>query len=175
MANPYERTDALARFYDTIYDKVRGADRGTISKKLFKLGGPVLEIGVGTGRIFCGALKKGVDIFGIDVSPAMLEKLKEKIPAEDHHRVTLQNVSAMDLGENFDLIIAPFRVFSHLINVEDQLSALDGIHRHLQPGGQFIFDVHVPNLRFLIEGMTDKLDFEGEHAPGKKLQGFSTT
>jgi SAM-dependent methyltransferase len=175
MANPYERTDAVARFYDTIYDRVRGADRGYYLKKIIQAEGAVLEVGVGTGRIFCTALKKGADIFGIDVSPAMIERLKEKIHTEDHHRVSVQNVVAMDLGEKFDLIIAPFRVFSHLIKVRDQISALERIHSHLRPGGRFIFDVFVPNLKTLIEGMTDRLDFEGEHAPGQKLKRFSTT
>ena len=175
MVNPYERTEAVARFYDTIYDKVRGADRGYYLKKILQARGPVLEIGAGTGRIFCVALQKGANIFGIDLSPAMIDRIKEKIHPEDHHRVSVQNVVTMDLEEKFQLIIAPFRVFSHLIDVQDQLSALDNVHRHLQPGGRFIFDVFVPNLQALIEGMTDKLDFEGEHAPGKKLKRFSTT
>jgi SAM-dependent methyltransferase len=175
MANPYERTDAVARFYDTIYDKVRGADRGYYLKKILQIKGTVLEIGVGTGRIFCAALKKGADIFGIDVSPAMIKKLREKIQAEDHYRVSVQNVVDMDLDKRFDLIIAPFRVFSHLIKVENQISALDRIHCHLKPGGWFIFDVFVPDLLALKEGMTDRLDFEDEYAPGKKLKRFSTT
>ncbi|MBN1224628.1 MAG: class I SAM-dependent methyltransferase [Candidatus Aminicenantes bacterium] len=175
MKNPYERTDTVARFYDTIYAKVRSIDTGYYLKKIAQTKGPVLEVGVGTGRIFFTALKKGADIFGIDASPAMIEKLKKKIGPEDQCRVAVQDAISMQLEKKFDLIIAPFRVFSHLITVEDQLSALDKIHDHLMPGGLFIFDVFIPNHKALAEGMTDRLDFEGEHAPGKILRRYSST
>jgi len=175
MTNPYAPDDVAARFYDTIYRKVRNADAGYYLKKIMQAKGPVLEVGVGTGRIFCPALAGGADIYGIDLSPAMIGKLKEKIRPEHRKRVTVQDAARMSIDKKFDLIIAPFRVFSHLISVRDQLAVLEKIHSHLKPGGRFIFDVFVPNLKALAEGMTEKLDFEGTYAPGKSLRRYSST
>lgn len=70
----------------------------------------------------------------------------------------------------FDLIVAPFRVFMHLPEVKQQLTALNNIYQHLVAGGQFIFDVFNPDLKQLLEGLDNKTDFEGEYAPGKKLK-----
>jgi SAM-dependent methyltransferase len=77
---------------------------------------------------------------------------------------------SLHLDKKFDLIIAPFRVFSHLIEPEDQLQALNSIYEHLNPGGRFIFDLYVPDLGILLNGINELVDFEGEYAPGKKLK-----
>lgn len=70
--------DFVVRFYDLIYKKVRtGIDLDYYMKKILETDGPVLELGVGTGRIFMKALEKGADIYGIDISPSMVEKLKD--------------------------------------------------------------------------------------------------
>ena len=79
-----------------------------------------------------------------------------------------------DFGKKFKLIIAPFRIFSHLITTDDHLSALRNIFNHLEKGGRFIFDVFLPNLKMIKEGNEDYLQFEGEYKPGKLLQRFES-
>jgi SAM-dependent methyltransferase len=175
MTKSSERPDVVARFYDTKYGKLRGMDKGYYLKKISQTTGPVLELGVGTGRIFCDALKMGADIYGVDVSPNMIDKLKEKISPEEHYRVEVQDVIGMQLKKDFDLIIAPFRVFSHFLTVEDQLTVLDTVHSHLKPQGHFLFDVFVPNLSMLVGDVNNHLDFEGEYQPGQTLKQFSST
>jgi len=123
---------------------------------------------VDTGRFFVDALKRGADAYGIDISKNMLERLKSKIPAQDHRRLWVHDAVTMHLPLKFSLIIAPFRVFSHLKEVEDQVKCLNSVWDHLEPGGRFIFDVCVPDFR-LLEGMHNHPDFEGEYEPGKKL------
>jgi len=167
--------DFVARFYDITYSKVlTGEDCSYYLKKISQTKGPVLEIGVGTGRIFTDALKMGADIYGIDVSPNMIDILKTKLDKKDHHRVKVQDARDLDIGKKFNLIIAPFRVFSHLLTIEDQLQVLNKIHDHLKPGGKLIFDVFVPNLKYLAEGLEDVPDFEGKYEKGKKLTRFSS-
>jgi len=68
------------------------------------------------------------------------------------------------------LLLPPFRVLSHIIEVDDQIKALNSIHDHLAPGGAFIFDLFVPNLKLLLEGLPPTVDFDGEHAPGQSLR-----
>lgn len=175
MKTSREYPDFFARFYDIIYDHVRDAtDHQFFINRILKTNGPVLEIGVGTGRLFRDALDKGADIYGIDISPSMLKVLQSKLPEYEHHRIQVQDICTMDFDRKFNLIIAPFRVFMHLIKVEDQLNALEKVYSHLNPGGIFIFDLFIPNLKMLHEGLDQHKDFEGEYEPGKKLIRYSS-
>jgi SAM-dependent methyltransferase len=175
MYTSTEYPDFFARFYDTIYEKMRDAtDHTYFLDKLLDVKSPVLEIGVGTGRFFTDALNKGVDIYGVDISPHMIDVLKKKLPENEHNRVKVQDICKLDLDLKFRLIIAPFRVFMHILDIEDQISALNKVHDHLEPGGYFIFDLFVPNLKMLHEGLDQFKDFEGEYEPGKKLIRYSS-
>ncbi len=167
--------DFFARFYDVIYDHIRSsADHDYFMKKILESKGPVLEVGVGTGRFFTEALKNGADIYGIDISPSMIEVLKQKLPVKEHVRIQVQDLCSLEMDKKFSLIIAPFRVFMHLITVDEQLEALNKVHAHLLRGGKFIFDLFVPNLKLLLEGLDNVNDFTGEYAPGKVLKRYST-
>lgn len=166
----------FARFYDTIYHLMRDSvDSGFFIGEIGKTNGRVLEIGVGTGRLFEHALRSGADIYGIDISESMLDILCKKIPAEQHHRISCQNIINFSFNAKFDLIVAPFRVLMHLTEKEDQLKALNNVRKHLNRNGRFIFDVFVPDLNQIIEGIDNRMDFEGEYEPGKKLRRYVTT
>lgn len=160
----------FSRFYDTVYNSLRTIDRDFYLKKIKESKGVVLEIGTGTGRFFLEALKAGADIYGIDVSENMLRILKSRLPTEEHHRIFLMDALDMRLERKFDLIIAPFRVFSHVISTSDQLQFLNNVHAQLNEGGTFIFDLFVPDPKFTREGFKDTVDFDGEYEPGKKLR-----
>ena len=166
--DPYP--EFIARFYDVIYAHLRTVDRDFFLNEILKVKGPVLEVGVGTGRFFLDALSRGADIYGIDVSAAMLDQLKKKLEPTHHQRVFQQDARSLNLNKRFDLVVAPFRVFSHLIDIEDQLQALNSIYEHLNPEGRFIFDLYVPDLKILQNGINNETDFDGEYAPGKKLK-----
>jgi SAM-dependent methyltransferase len=169
MHEPYP--DCVARFYDAVYARVRdGVDNDYYLSRMASAGGPVLEIGSGTGRLLREALRRGVDAWGIDVSPAMVERCRAQLPAEARERVSVADAVSMRLGRRFALVAAPFRVLSHVASVEDQLRLLDAVHEHLLPGGAFVFDLYVPNLKLLLEGMPETCDFEGEWAPGRRLR-----
>jgi hypothetical protein len=75
----------------------------------------------------------------------------------------------MRRGRCFDLIIAPFRVLSHIVAIENQIRALNKVYDHLNPGGVFIFDLYVPNLKIILEGLPPTVDFDGEYAPRRHL------
>lgn len=159
----------IARFYDTIYAHLRTIDRDYFLGKIRATQGPVLELGVGTGRFFIEALSHGADIYGVDSSATMLAQLTSKLDQKHHHRVFCQDARALHLDRQFDLITAPFRMFSHLVEPEDQLSVLNNVYEHLRAGGLFIFDLYVPDLHLVLNGIQEQTDFEGEYAPGKKL------
>jgi len=166
----------FARFYDIIYFAVRDpADKDFYLKQILDTKGKILEAGVGTGRLFKPALAEGADIYGIDTSQAMLDELYEKIAPEEHFRISRQSITDFHFDFRFDLVIAPFRVMSHILEKEDQLKALNNVYQHLNPGGTFIFDAFVPDLKYIQKGFRDFVDFEDEDEWGNKVTRSVTT
>jgi SAM-dependent methyltransferase len=169
VSEPYP--DFVARFYDAVYAQVRdGVDNDYYLETMEKAGGPVLEIGVGTGRLLAEALARGVDAYGIDLSPRMIERCREKIPGDAAERVWVADAVSLETDRRFALVVAPFRVLSHVESPEDQLRLLEAVHTVLRPGGTFVFDLYVPALKLLLEGLPEMMDFDGHHAPGKRLR-----
>jgi SAM-dependent methyltransferase len=154
--------------------------RDTVDNEYFqneiqRSGGKILEIGVGTGRLFINALNQGADIYGLDISESMLEILYKKLQRDQYYRISQQNIINFSFDFKFDLIIAPFRVIMHLLNKEEQIKAIDNVYNHLNSNGRFIFDVFVPDLNQLIKGINNQMDFEGEHDSGQKIRRFVST
>jgi len=165
--------DFIARFYDAVYAKVRdGVDNDYYLAEMAAARGPVLEIGVGTGRLFAEALRRGVNAYGVDVSPDMVERCREKLPRGEQARVSVADAVSLRLDRRFALVAAPFRVLSHVAAVADQILLLDNVHAHLVPSGRFLFDLYVPNPRLLADGLPETCDFDGEHAPGRRLRRY---
>lgn len=162
--------DYFARFYDIIYDSIRShVDTEFYLEQIRQTKGPVLEIGCGTGRFFGQAIKQGADIYGIDISKSMTDILLGKIEARYHDRISIQGAVDFQFPFKFDLIIVPFRVYSHLLTVEEQLAALNNAYDHLSEEGRLIFDVYVPDPAMIASGLSSVIDFEGEYESGKKF------
>jgi SAM-dependent methyltransferase len=109
-------------------------------------GDPVLELGCGTGRITMALAEDGHRITGLDLSERMLERAVQKrkvLPVDARARVQLVqgDMTKFDLGEEFRLIVIPFRPFQHLLEVQHQMNCLACVRKHLAPGGLLILDV----------------------------------
>ena len=122
-------------------------------------GGPVLEIGCGTGRVLIPTARAGIQIVGLDLSPGMLQICRDRMKAEPaivQSRVSLVHgdMRSFDLAQTFGLVTMPFRPFQHLTLVADQLSCLRSIHKHLVPGGRLILDLFNPWLEALVQDNT---------------------
>lgn len=136
LADYYDVTPLYAGRADVDFyvEAARGAD------------GKVLELGCGTGRILIPTAAAGCEILGLDLSPDMLGRCREKLsrqPRKVQARVRLVQASMtqFELGDSFGLVTIPFRGFQHLLRVEDQLASLRCIREHLAPGGRLVFDV----------------------------------
>jgi SAM-dependent methyltransferase len=119
-------------------------------------GGPVLEVGCGTGRVLIPTARAGIVVTGIDLSTHMLEICRRRLaeePDEVQARAELVQVDmrTFELERTFRLATIPFRPFQHLLTVDDQLACLDSIHRHLQEDGLLVFDVFNPSLGSLVQ------------------------
>lgn len=167
---------SFARFYDLIYHQQRdGVDNEYFQNEIRQTKGKILELGVGTGRLFINALNQGADIYGIDISQSMIDVLSKKLEGEQHKRISLQNIIDFSFDFKFDLIIAPFRVIMHLLEKEKQIKAINNVLEHLNKNGRFIFDVFVPDLSQLINGIDNHTDFEGEYDKGRRIKRTVST
>jgi SAM-dependent methyltransferase len=174
MEKNYYYNKALVNFYD-IFTAGYNADKKFYLDKILNAGGPVLEVGCGTGRIFCEARKQGADIYGIDKSELMLGKLKEKIDKREHYRVQVINALEYISKKKFNLIIAPYRMFMHILTVEDQLKFLKNVYENLEENGEFVFNVFNPNLNGIQTENKEKLRFEGEYEPGRIFKFYDSS
>ena len=116
-----------------------------------KAGGPVLDLGGGTGRVAWPLAEAGFEVTSVDSSAPMLarsEAKREHASPEARTRVELvhRDVRALDLPEPFALVIAPGRTFQLLLTPDDQRAALRTIHRHLRPGGVLVLHLFDPLL-----------------------------
>jgi SAM-dependent methyltransferase len=120
--------------------------------------GPVLELGVGTGRVLLPIAERGIPVTGLDSSPRMLQQLRAKrFPPT--LRLLCAPMQDFDLGaDRFTLIYAAFRSFQHLLEVDDQLRCLACVRRHLAPGGTFAFDVFAPRFDLLAQSSREEFE-----------------
>jgi SAM-dependent methyltransferase len=160
-AGGYDQYSFVSEFYDFIEPYRARPDLDFYVELAQASGGPVLEVGCGTGRVLIPVAQSGVAIAGLDLSPGMLEICRRKLaeePADVQARVSLHpgDMRDFDLGRTFALATTPFRAFQHLETAEDQLSCLAAIHRHLRPDGRLVLDLFNPGLPYL----TDEARFE---------------
>jgi len=139
-------------------------------------GSPVLDIGCGTGRVLIPTARAGLEVVGLDLSPRMLVVCRERLLGEpDEVRTRAHVIEAdmrrFDLGQRFRLVMIPFRSFQYLLTIEDQLTCLEEIRRHLVDDGVLILDLFNPSLEFLTgptgQESEDEADFSA--ADGRRI------
>jgi len=146
--------DAFARFYDL--DTVGCDDDLVFWEQLARrTGGPILEIGCGTGRVALPLAKVGFSVVGVDVSPSMLAVAREKVDAAGVARkVTLVRADALDLklSRRFPLAFVALNSFGHFSEPGEPERALARIREHLEPGGLLALDLTNPTPGAFGEG-----------------------
>lgn len=151
----YDGYASIADLYDYVEPYRTRADVDFFVEAARASGGPVLEVGCGTGRILIPTARAGVDIVGLDLSPHMLQVCRKRLvnePEAVQRRVRLiqADMRTFNLAETFNLVTIPFRPFQHLTTVEGQLSCLAAIRKHLTDDGRFILDIFNPWLEALV-------------------------
>jgi SAM-dependent methyltransferase len=139
--------DEIASFYDP-WSRSVTEDVGFYVDEALACGGPVVELAVGTGRIAVPIAQAGVDVIGVDSSPAMLAVARAA--AEDAGvavRIDLRLGDLRDppVAERVPLVICPFRSLLHMETEGEKLRALHAAHALLEPDGRFVFDVFSPS------------------------------
>jgi SAM-dependent methyltransferase len=137
--------DAIAELYDPWSASVV-EDVGFYLEEARRSGGPVVELGVGTGRIAVPLGADGIRVIGIDSSRAMLDVCARRAALAG---VTLDlrigDLREPPVTERVPLVICPFRSLLHMHTDEDRLGVLGAAYGLLVPGGRFVFDVFTPD------------------------------
>ncbi|MFF1820892.1 GNAT family N-acetyltransferase [Kribbella sp. NPDC058245] len=147
-------TAEVAAHYDTPGDGMFSADTlGPTTARLAELAGSgrALEFAIGTGRVAVPLAARGIPVSGIELSPPMVEVLRTKAD-EATIPVTIGDMAAVRVPGEFSLVYLVFNTISNLLTQEDQVACFRNAARHLSPGGRFVIELWVPELRRLPPG-----------------------
>jgi SAM-dependent methyltransferase len=116
-------------------------------------GGAALELGIGTGRIALPLAARGVRVHGIDLSEAMVARLRAK-PCAEAIGVTVGDFATTRVDGTFALAYVVFNTIGNLTTQNEQVACFENVAAHLEPGGCFVVEVGVPELQRLPPGET---------------------
>lgn len=145
--------DPIARLYDP-WSRSVTEDIPFYVEEALRAGGPVLELGVGTGRIAVPIAQAGIDVIGVDSSEGMLAVCREAAEAAGvAHRLDLRLGDLRDppVAGRFPLVICPFRAYLHLHTDAERRQAFAAVRRLLEPDARFVFDVFAPGADDIAE------------------------
>jgi len=156
-----------AKYYDEAYQAKQDLDDLHFYLDLARqIGGPVLELACGTGRVLLPIAREGIAIHGVDNSAPMLAELEKKLQREPKDVRELVSTVHADIrsfrsNQRYPLVTIPFRPMQHMYTVEDQINTLKTAAHHLEPEGVLAFDVFYPKYEMTFSGIESEiLDFE---------------
>ena len=144
MDGTYEAS--LAASYDAMFLEAFQLDTAGAAAFIRSLGenGPVLELGVGTGRVAIPLAEWGTEVYGIDTSEPMLAVLRRKSGSSGVH-ARVGDMASFDLGRSFPVIYAVWNTFFSLLTPEAMQSSFESVSRSLEPTGSFVMQCFVPD------------------------------
>jgi SAM-dependent methyltransferase len=113
--------------------------------------GAALELGIGTGRIALPLAERGVRVHGIDMSEAMVDRMRAK-PGGDRIAVTIGDFATARVDETFSVAYLLVNTIMNLTTQDEQVACFRNVSAHLGPGGCFVVEVQVPRLQRLPPG-----------------------
>jgi SAM-dependent methyltransferase len=135
-------------------------------------GGPALEFAVGTGRVALPLSARGVVVHGVELSAPMAARLAEKPHAAAVH-VTIGDMTAAHVEGDFKLVYVVWNALMNVTTQEEQVAVFRNAARHLGPGGRFVVEVVVPQIRGVPPGEVGRVFvFEPDHVAVETFDDF---
>jgi SAM-dependent methyltransferase len=147
--------EAVAARYDDLDSEMFSSERiDPVVDLLAELAGDgrALELAIGTGRVAVPLAERGVPVAGIELSPHMVEQLRTKAD-EDTIPVVVGDMATATAPGEFSLVYLVFNTIANLLTQEEQVACFRNAARHLTPGGAFVIELWVPELRKLPPGV----------------------
>jgi SAM-dependent methyltransferase len=141
----------IADVYDEWYTHLGDAEQQADFLAELADGGRALELGIGTGRIALPLAARGVEVHGIDSSPAMVAKMRAK-PGGGAITTTIGDMADVAVDGTFSLVFVVFNTFFMLTTQEAQVRCFRNVAAHLAPGGRFVLGAFVPDLSRIEQG-----------------------
>jgi SAM-dependent methyltransferase len=145
--------DVAARYDETSPDRFAPEVLGPTVDRLAELAGDgaALEFAVGTGRVALPLADRGISVSGIDLSSAMVARLRAK-DSSNRVDVIIGDIASTRIEGSFRLVFLVFNTIGNLFTQERQVACFANAAAHLEPGGYFVIEVGVPDLRRLPPG-----------------------
>jgi SAM-dependent methyltransferase len=147
----YEPVMSFGQDMADIYDDVERGDEVEAVTFLERLAGdgPVLELAIGTGRIALPLAARGVRVDGIDISPAMVARLRAK-PGGDQISVTMGDFSEVPVSGTYRLVYVVYNTLFNLLTQDDQVRCFENVAAHLTDDGSFVVEAFVPAFLYRL-------------------------
>jgi SAM-dependent methyltransferase len=156
----YEADSLHVEIYDALGAGLRagagiGDDEAFYRGLAAETGGPILDVGCGTGRVAVALASDGREVVGVDLSAPMLRRAEEgraALPADIAARLSFRQADmlTLDLERTFALVLTPSRVFQFALTADAQRQALAALRSHLRPEGRLVLDLFDPRLEFVV-------------------------
>jgi SAM-dependent methyltransferase len=146
----YERGfgEDIAEHYDEL--SVRGDEEATVAfLEQLARSGPALELAIGTGRIALPLAARGVVVDGIDLSPAMVAKLRAK-PGGNQLTVTIGDFAEVPVPGTYRLIYVVFNTLFNLLTQDEQVRCFENVAAHLTADGAFVVEAGTPDWLYRL-------------------------
>ena len=134
------------RIADVYDDWLRAVDPTEAVTALAELvgEGPVLELGIGTGRIALPLAARGLEVHGIDASEAMLARMREK-PGGERIATSVGDLAEVAVEGRYSLVFVAANTFFGVLTQDDQVRCFENVEAHLLEGGAFVLEAFVPD------------------------------
>lgn len=143
--DPTEYGTRFADEYDATYEGVFDTEGAVACLADLADGGPVLELGVGTGRLALALAAKGLEVHGVDASAEMVDKLRTK-PGGADMNVVIGDFATATIDREFSLVVLAINTIYALPDQDAQVATFENVGRHLRPRGLFVIEAWVPDL-----------------------------
>jgi SAM-dependent methyltransferase len=153
MPKDYFDEPVAARYDESSADLFEPAAVGPVVDFLADLAGEgaALELGIGTGRVALPLAQRGIRVHGIDLSEAMVARLRAK-PGAERIGVTIGDFATTTVDGRFSVAYLVFNTIMNLTTQDEQVACFQNVAAHLEPGGCFVIEVGVPALQRLPPG-----------------------
>jgi SAM-dependent methyltransferase len=138
-------SSGIADEYDDLYADEWDTPGAVACLVELAAGGPVLEFGIGTGRLSLPLRDHGLEVHGVDASPEMVARLRDK-PGGSEIPVTIGNFSDVDAGGGFALVVLAVNTIFALPDQGAQVACFANAARHLAPAGAFVVEAWIPDV-----------------------------